>query len=432
MEDLIDVFESTHQGLQVECTPVTNMTSIIGSEMQNPTYDVYISHGINWQQYAEAGYLVDMDDVYASEVSEGKTFEDLVIPEARSLAKLKTQQHGEHYWKVSLTKGAGGFIYNVDMFEEHGWEVPNTYDELVKLCAEISAAGIAPFTWSGSGTNGRDYYWDYVMYSWWRELEGDAGWEQYLSMKNGGKYADGWKNFGNENFKQAFKMWYDLVALNKNYSYSNPLQMALNQSQGAFVNKQAAMIPYAQWAKNEIENGANSGNDLSFDIAMMPTPTIKADSPHYNFMVGFGDSIIIPQNIKAASENIKNSVIGNAKEFVKFLGTADARKTFVEKADGPFLAFDYSDITFENPNTYVQSMQYLMSDEVVSFTTTSNNSIVYANTDTYVQPWANNQIYYASAFDNPERYTPEAVAQEVQNNAHENWRGWLRAANVSD
>lgn len=38
-----------------------------------------------------------------------------------------------------------GIFYNKTLFEEHGWEIPATRDELFKLCDEISAEGIRPF-----------------------------------------------------------------------------------------------------------------------------------------------------------------------------------------------------------------------------------------------------------------------------------------------
>jgi raffinose/stachyose/melibiose transport system substrate-binding protein len=36
------------------------------------------------------------------------------------------------------------FIYNKKLFQQHGWQVPQTWPELVKLCEKIKAAGIIP------------------------------------------------------------------------------------------------------------------------------------------------------------------------------------------------------------------------------------------------------------------------------------------------
>lgn len=42
-----------------------------------------------------------------------------------------------------------GFYYNQKMFEDNGWEVPQTYDELLTLAGTIKAAGIAPLAMDG-------------------------------------------------------------------------------------------------------------------------------------------------------------------------------------------------------------------------------------------------------------------------------------------
>ncbi len=39
--------------------------------------------------------------------------------------------------------------YNQKMFEDNGWKVPATYDELTSLCADIKAAGITPIAMDG-------------------------------------------------------------------------------------------------------------------------------------------------------------------------------------------------------------------------------------------------------------------------------------------
>ena len=39
---------------------------------------------------------------------------------------------------------AAGVLYNKDMFAEHGWEIPQTWDEFISLCEEIQNEGIHP------------------------------------------------------------------------------------------------------------------------------------------------------------------------------------------------------------------------------------------------------------------------------------------------
>lgn len=46
---------------------------------------------------------------------------------------------------MPVTMAGEGIVYNKAMFEEHGWEVPETFPELEALCEQIEAEGITPF-----------------------------------------------------------------------------------------------------------------------------------------------------------------------------------------------------------------------------------------------------------------------------------------------
>ena len=46
---------------------------------------------------------------------------------------------------IPYVANAAGVLYNREMFEEHGWKIPETWDELKSLCDEIQSEGIMPF-----------------------------------------------------------------------------------------------------------------------------------------------------------------------------------------------------------------------------------------------------------------------------------------------
>lgn len=48
---------------------------------------------------------------------------------------------------VPYVANAAGILYNKDMFEEHGWEIPETWSELIDLCEEIQAEDPAVLFW---------------------------------------------------------------------------------------------------------------------------------------------------------------------------------------------------------------------------------------------------------------------------------------------
>ena len=46
---------------------------------------------------------------------------------------------------VPYVANAAGILYNRDMFEEHGWEIPENWEELNALCDTIQAEGFFLF-----------------------------------------------------------------------------------------------------------------------------------------------------------------------------------------------------------------------------------------------------------------------------------------------
>lgn len=397
-------------------------------------YDIYMSHDINWQNFAARDLLANLDDLYSREVEgTGKTFEQRTSTGAADMSRTENGKGEVHYYKACYTQGAGGLVYNIDMFEENGWTVPTTYAELQALCTQITNAEIeipgsrntvVPFAWSGQD---RQYYWDYLVFEWWAQLAGVEKLNSFAKFLGPtGKYSDGYEVFNPESnykeFLQAYDMWHSLIALNPTYSTEDAYSKNLLSAQSAFANGQAAMIPYGQWAKLEIEKAID--RDLSFDVAMMKTPKVTATSIDYNYLVGFGDSMIIPQN----SPNKEL-----AKDFLAYMATPEACRTFVEKADGAFLAFDYSDVDLseiEATNTYVKSVREKLTD-CTSFHLASKNPMTYWNSNV-LMPWIQNNYYYQSACSNPSNYTAEKVGKIIYDAAKAGWRTWMSSAGVRD
>ena len=402
-------------------------------------YDLYLSHGINWQSYAASGLLENLDDLYESTVegTDGKTFAERCLEENLIYSKTEGEKEGEeHYYKVNYTQGAGGLIYNIDLFEEQGWSVPQTYAELQTLCQTIVDADITvgardklvPIAWSGAE---RQYYWDYIVFEWWAQLAGldkVADVIKYMGPDSEGnltRYSNGYEMYNPTTyyaeFKQAYQMWYDLIQGHKSYSMSGSAGASLLDAQSAFASGKAAMIPYAQWAKYEITNGVGA-DKLDFDIAMMKTPKVSASSQEVNYLVGYGDSIVMP------SFNYVNKE--GAKDFLRYMATYDACKTFVDKAEGAFLAFDYSDVDLGEllDDTYTKSI-YDKLTECESFTLASTNPITYWTTDE-VMPWFSNDYYYAAAMTGESGSDPTSVGNTMYNAAKTSWKSLLMQAGL--
>lgn len=58
------------------------------------------------------------------------------------LSALQNSESDKGIYYLPGPSNIYGIVYNKDMFEQHGWEVPKTLDEFIALCKTIEAAGI--------------------------------------------------------------------------------------------------------------------------------------------------------------------------------------------------------------------------------------------------------------------------------------------------
>ena len=421
--------------VSVTLTESTQIAANISSWLDSSSCDdIYISHNIPWETLAGEGKLADLTSMYATTVytdtnaeagNQAVTFADRITSSSLRTAKL-----GDYYYKVPYVSGAGGIAYNVTMFEQNGWDIPETYEELVTLCATINAANIScgigqtvkPFIWSGTD----EYLWDCVVFDWWAQL---AGVEENDSNSNSinkfNKYLSS-SQFNPDTspeLKNAWAAWYDLIA-NKPENYvSGSTGLNHMDSQMAFAQGKAAMIPAACWLESEV--GEENLITLSTEIALMPTPFLadaKKDANNkpirVNYDLAAADSIVVSQ---------KGNNTAVAKEFLLFMSELDHSKVFPELAGGALFAMKYN---FGELKLMANSKWKLSMYEIVESSIRFNR---YSSNPMYikglVQPYVNGYQYLTVA-GAPASYTPTVVFNNAYNYARNNWNNWRQQAGL--
>lgn len=227
-------------------------------------------------------------------------------------------------------------------------------------------------------------------------------------------------------FKQAYSLWYDLIAAEKGNSVSGVEGLTKTTSQAAFKNGLAAMIPNAHWIYNEM-----SSLDLGFEMGFMPTPAAPGTTGEtkYNYLVGFGDSIVVSANTPNYEE---------VKSFLKFLARPESCASFTEKTNGTFLAFDYSSVTIDSSAVTPQAMTFIQSvkdklETSVSFSTYSSAKISYMTNELMTFP--GNQYFYTAAYTNSSSLikgdiTPDSVFDYLYSYVQSNWNRWTIMAGL--
>lgn len=153
-----------------------------------------------------------------------------------------------------------GFYYNQKIFEDNGWEVPTTYDELLTLAGEIKDKGIVPLAMDGGDGWPLAVYLSDILF----KLTGS----DYSSVVSN---AISTGDFSDENLKKATELLKESAdaGLFQNGYDSQDYGTAMN----LFTNGQAAMFYMGSWEASMALN-EDIPEDVRTNIRVFTMPVI--------------------------------------------------------------------------------------------------------------------------------------------------------------
>jgi raffinose/stachyose/melibiose transport system substrate-binding protein len=147
--------------------------------------------------------------------------------------------------------------YNVGLFNELGLSEPKTYDEFIKVCQTVKAAGKTPIVMGNADAWVAGNFIGLFLY----RVAGDAKAEAIMNLEAGYTLAD-------PDFVKALQMAYDMGAAGFVNADMNTL--GYEESFIPMVDGSAAMYPLGIWYPGEIENIGIDFKDLGHDYFMLP------------------------------------------------------------------------------------------------------------------------------------------------------------------
>ncbi len=261
-EALEEKFNQTHDNFKLVIDSPNDAMVILKTRFirENNPDIIGIGGDINYSNFLDAKMLMDISD-----------FDGLSDIKENYLATNKDLEYvpQEGVYAVPYMANAAGVLYNRDMFEEHGWQIPTTWEEFNQLCETIAAEGIQPLYFGYKDT--------------WTCL---APWNA-IAVNLCGTDIAYQVNSGNATFSEAYK---EIAVKDKEllkYGQPNPVAYSYNDACTAFAREQSAMYVIGNYAIPQIksvnpdmnidsfvfpassvaeENILNSGNDLMFCI----------------------------------------------------------------------------------------------------------------------------------------------------------------------
>ncbi|MGN0592892.1 MAG: ABC transporter substrate-binding protein [Ruminococcus sp.] len=261
-EEMEERFNATHDDIVLKIESPNEAMTILKTRLIKEDYPDIVGIGgdINYSNFLDAELFMDISDFDG--ISEIK-------PSYMQIEKDLEFIPQDGVYALPYVANCAGILYNKDMFEENGWEIPTTWTEFINLCETIQASGQLPLYFGYKDT--------------WTTL---APWN---ALAVGLADADicAQVNAGNTTFTEGYAEVAEKIKILLDYAESNPYAYSYNDACTAFARGESAMYPIGSYAvpqilsvnpdmnidsftfpanENESDNVLNSGVDLQFSV----------------------------------------------------------------------------------------------------------------------------------------------------------------------
>ena len=235
-------FNATHDDIRLKISSPNDAMTILKTRFIREDYPDIIGIGgdINYSYFMDAQILEDISDYEGlANINQGY----LEIDEALKFVPI------EGTYAVPYVANAAGILYNRDMFEEHGWTIPTTWDELLTLCDTIQGEGIQPFYFGFKDT--------WTCLAPWNAMAVDLAPADASKQVNRGETT-----FAKE-YREVSEKYLELLQ----YGPEDPFAYGYNDACTAFARGESAMYPIGSYAAPQI---LSVNPDLNLDSFVMP------------------------------------------------------------------------------------------------------------------------------------------------------------------
>ena len=239
---LEEKFNSTHDDIHLKIDSPNDAMTILKTRFVREDYPDILGIGgdINYSYFIDSDILADVSDFDGlSEVNQG--YVDIL----EGLEFVPT----EGTYGVPYVANAAGILYNREMFKEHGWEIPTTWEELMTLCDTIQSEGILPFYFGFKDV--------WTCLAPWNSLAVDLAPADVCQQVNAGK-----TEFSKE-YKETAEKMLQLVQ----YGEEGPFAYGYNDACTAFANGESAMFAIGSYAVPQIKS---VNPDMDIDSFVTP------------------------------------------------------------------------------------------------------------------------------------------------------------------
>ena len=261
-EKIEERFNAAHDDIYLDIESPNEAMTVLKTRLIREDYPDIVGIGgdINYSNFLDAELFADISDLDV--VSDIK-------PAYLQIDKDLEFIPQEGVYALPYAANAAGILYNKDMFDENGWEIPQSWSEFISLCDTIKSTGTDPLYLGYKDT--------WTCLAPWNALAVGLAPSDVCSRVNS----------GDTTFKAEYAEVAEKIKVLLDYAEPNPYAYSYNDACTAFARGESAMYPIGSYAvpqilsvnpdmnidsfpfpanENEADNVLNSGIDLQFSV----------------------------------------------------------------------------------------------------------------------------------------------------------------------
>ena len=298
-EKVCDAFEAANEGVTVELTIDKNLEDVIDPAMKAGDYPDVIMRAVGAESgmtetFIRDNNLTELTDVLDMTVpGEDVTVGEKILPGFTENTIVNPYGDGKTYL-MPMFYGPCGLFYNAGLFEEKGWEVPETWDEMWELGDKAQAEGIALG------------YFDAFFYALLHEAMGEENFTKAL------KYEEGiWDT---PEAQQVFDIIAKLASYTEKTTPANANDNDFQKNQQMILDNKALFMPNGNWVIGEM---AEAPRAEGFEWGFTALPALEEGGERASY--SFFEQVWMPKEAK-------NQDLG--KQFIAYLYSDEAAEIF--------------------------------------------------------------------------------------------------------
>lgn len=249
-EEIEKRFNETHDNITLKIESPNEAMTVLKTRLIREDYPDIVGIGgdINYSNFLDADLFEDISDL--------EIINDVKPAYLKMEKELEfIQQDG--VYALPYAANCAGILYNKDMFDENGWEIPNTWSEFISLCEEIKASGTTPLYFGYKDT--------WTCLAPWNALAVGLAPSDVCSSVNAGKTT----------FKAEYGEVAEKIKVMLDYAEPNPYAYSYNDACTAFARGESAMYPIGSYAVPQI---LSTNPDMNIDSFTFPANESEADN----------------------------------------------------------------------------------------------------------------------------------------------------------